>query len=90
MNAEVRQQLEIEIKYAGYIERQQEQIARMQKIEDVRIPEDFDYEQVAGLSMEVLEKLKSIRPQNLGQASRISGVTPAAISVLTVLLRRRH
>ncbi|MFO7983284.1 MAG: tRNA uridine-5-carboxymethylaminomethyl(34) synthesis enzyme MnmG [Desulfuromonadales bacterium] len=87
---DVREQLDIEVKYGGYIERQKEQIGRMKKVEDTRIPEDFDYDEIAGLSMEVIEKLKKIRPESLGQASRVSGVTPAAISVLSVLLRRRR
>lgn len=89
VGVEARGQLEIETKYAGYIERQKEQIARMRKVENTTIPEDFDYQQVSGLSMEVIEKLERIRPENLGQASRISGVTPAAIGVLAVLLRGR-
>jgi len=87
---DVRQQLDIEVKYAGYIDRQKEQVGRSKKIEEIRIPTDFDYGEIAGLSMEVVEKLQKIRPESLGQASRISGVTPAAVSVLSVLLRRRH
>lgn len=87
---DVRQQLDIEVKYAGYIDRQKEQVGRSKRIEEIRIPTDFDYGEIAGLSMEVVEKLQKIRPESLGQASRISGVTPAAISVLSVLLRRRH
>ena len=87
--ADVREQLEIETKYAGYIERQKEQVQRFHQVEKVVIPGDFDYREVASLSSEVVEKLEKVRPQTLGQASRISGVTPAAISVLAVLLRGR-
>jgi len=89
LDREVREQLEIETKYAGYIERQLEQVARFDQVEEVRIPEDFDYGGVASLSREVVEKLERVRPKTLGQASRISGVTPAAIAVLAVLLRGR-
>ncbi|PLY01598.1 MAG: tRNA uridine-5-carboxymethylaminomethyl(34) synthesis enzyme MnmG [Desulfuromonas sp.] len=86
---EVLEQLEIETKYAGYIERQKEQVERFHQVEKVVIPGDFDYGKVASLSREVVEKLERVRPQTLGQASRISGVTPAAIAVLAVLLRGR-
>jgi len=89
LDAVVREQLEIEVKYAGYIERQLEQVERFRQIEEVRIPDDFDYGEVASLSREVREKLVKVRPQTLGQASRISGVTPAAIAILAVLLRGR-
>jgi len=86
---EILEQLEIETKYAGYIERQKEQVARFHQVEKVVIPADFDYGEVASLSREVVEKLERVRPLTLGQASRISGVTPAAIAVLAVLLRGR-
>jgi len=86
---EVLEQLEIETKYAGYIERQKEQVERFHQVEKVVIPEGFDYGKVASLSCEVVEKLERVRPKTLGQASRISGVTPAAIAVLAVLLRGR-
>lgn len=81
-------QLEISVKYAGYIQRQQEEIDRFRRTEGVTIPESFDFKSVSGLSSEVVEKLDTIRPLNLGQASRIPGVTPAAIAILSVLLRR--
>ncbi len=84
----VLEQLEIETKYAGYIARQREQVERSRGIEEVAIPEGFDYGAVSSLSREVLEKLVKIRPATLGQASRISGVTPAAIAILAVLLRK--
>lgn len=85
---EVQEQLETSIKYEGYIKRQMDQVERFKKTEEVVIPEAFDYELVNSLSAEVREKLQRIRPLNLGQASRIPGVTPAAIAILAVLLRR--
>ena len=81
-------QLEISVKYAGYIQRQQEQVERFRRLEELLIPSGFDYRGISGLSTEVQEKLDSGQPRTLGQASRIPGVTPAAIAVLSVLLRR--
>jgi tRNA uridine 5-carboxymethylaminomethyl modification enzyme len=83
------EQVEIQAKYAGYIERQQDEIARHQRHEETRLPEDLDYAAVRGLSIEVRQKLDRHRPATLGQAARISGVTPAAISLLLVHLKRR-
>ncbi|MGE4579060.1 MAG: tRNA uridine-5-carboxymethylaminomethyl(34) synthesis enzyme MnmG [Desulfuromonadales bacterium] len=80
--------LEVEVKYEGYIRRQEEQVKRFRKTEEVLIPESFDYRAVSGLTAEVREKLERVRPVNLGQAARIPGVTPAAIAILTILLRR--
>ncbi|MCM2264266.1 MAG: tRNA uridine-5-carboxymethylaminomethyl(34) synthesis enzyme MnmG [Desulfuromonadales bacterium] len=85
---EVRDELETTVKYEGYIRRQQDQVERTRRMETQAIPADFDYAAVASLSAEVLEKLQKVRPQTLGQASRIPGVTPAAIAILAVLLRR--
>jgi tRNA uridine 5-carboxymethylaminomethyl modification enzyme len=85
--AAVREQVEIQIKYQGYIERQVQQIDRSSKLEASRIPPDFDYAALAGLSAEVREKLIRFRPDTLGQASRIQGVTPAAISILSVAIK---
>jgi len=85
----VRQQVEIDAKYDGYAKRQQEQIERFRKLEDVRFPEDFDFGALTGLTTEVKEKLARIKPFSLGQASRISGVTPAAISILMVHLKKQ-
>jgi tRNA uridine 5-carboxymethylaminomethyl modification enzyme len=85
----VRQQVEIDAKYDGYAKRQQEQIERFRKLEDVRFPEGFDFGALTGLTTEVKEKLIKIRPFSLGQASRISGVTPAAISILMVHLKKQ-
>jgi tRNA uridine 5-carboxymethylaminomethyl modification enzyme len=86
--ADVRLELETSVKYEGYIRRQQEQVARTRRMEEQAIPADFDYAAVASLSAEVREKLQKVRPATLGQASRIPGVTPAAVAVLAVLLRR--
>jgi tRNA uridine 5-carboxymethylaminomethyl modification enzyme len=85
----VRQQVEIDAKYDGYAKRQQEQIERFRKLEDARFPEGFDFGALTGLTTEVKEKLIKIRPFSLGQASRISGVTPAAISILMVHLKKQ-
>ncbi len=84
----VLEQLEIGVKYEGYIQRQLDQVDRFRRTEEVAIPSDFDYDGIGGLSLEVREKLKTVQPRNLGQASRIPGVTPAAIAILSVLLRR--
>jgi tRNA uridine 5-carboxymethylaminomethyl modification enzyme len=83
------EQVEIQVKYDGYIKRQMEQIERFKRLEEVSFPEDFDFSSVIGLSTEVMEKLTKIRPYSLGQASRISGVTPAAISILMVNLKKQ-
>lgn len=82
-------QIEVEIKYSGYIGRQQEEISKAMANESLRIPEDFDYDTVRGLSFEVRQKLKLQRPETIGQASRISGVTPAAVTLLLVFLKKR-
>lgn len=82
-------QAEVEIKYSGYIKRQLESVERFRKMEDFRLPENFDYGSIQGLSREVREKLDRIRPRSLGQAWRISGITPAAISLLSVYLKKQ-
>ena len=90
---DVKEQVNINIKYAGYISRQLHQVEQFKKLESKRIPEDFDYDQISGLRKEATQKLNSYRPSSIGQASRISGVSPADISVLLVYmeqLRRRH
>ncbi|MDP1609554.1 MAG: tRNA uridine-5-carboxymethylaminomethyl(34) synthesis enzyme MnmG [Sulfuritalea sp.] len=87
--AEVIEQLEIQAKYQGYIERQQEEIDKGLAHESMALPSDIDYAQVPGLSFEVRQKLAQMRPQTLGQASRLQGLTPAAISLLLVHLKRR-
>lgn len=86
---EVAEQVEISIKYQGYIEHQQQEIERQKRHENTVIPTDFDYKQVLGLSNEVRLKLEQHRPVSIGQASRISGVTPAAISILLVNLKKQ-
>ena len=86
---DVWEQVQIQVKYDGYIKRQMEQIERFQKLEEVNFPKDFDFGSVIGLSTEVMEKLKRIRPYSLGQASRVSGITPAAISILMVNLKKQ-
>jgi tRNA uridine 5-carboxymethylaminomethyl modification enzyme len=82
------EQVEIALKYQGYIERQKDEIAKTLAHENMRLPEDINYDEVTGLSFEVRQKLKARRPETLGQAGRISGVTPAAISLLLVYLKR--
>jgi tRNA uridine 5-carboxymethylaminomethyl modification enzyme len=89
MREDVAAQVEVQVKYAGYLERQREDIARQRRHEHTAIPASFDYDKVRGLSAEVLLKLKRTLPATLGQAARISGVTPAAISLLLVHLKRR-
>ena len=85
---EARDQVEIQTKYEGYLKRQQEQIERFKRLENLKIPEDMDFQSIIGLSTEVKEKLSKLRPISIGQASRISGVTPAAISILLVNLKK--
>ena len=85
----VADQVEIQAKYAGYITRQRDEVARSEAHESTRLPPDLDYRAVRGLSFEVQQKLAAQRPETIGQASRISGVTPAAISLLLVHLKRR-
>ncbi len=85
----IQEQVEIQVKYEGYIKRQMDQIERFRRLEDVSFPEGFDFSSVIGLTTEVMEKLKKIKPHSLGQASRISGVTPAAISILMVNLKKQ-
>lgn len=85
--AEVREQVEIQTKYRGYIDRQLEQVERSKKMETTKIPAEMNYESVKGLTTEVREKLEKGRPDTLGQASRIPGMTPAAISILAIALK---
>ncbi|HZG14970.1 MAG TPA: tRNA uridine-5-carboxymethylaminomethyl(34) synthesis enzyme MnmG [Candidatus Bathyarchaeia archaeon] len=85
---EVKEQVEIQIKYDGYIRKSLQQVERMKKVEERRIPTDIDYHQISGMSKEAREKMSKIRPLNIGQASRISGVNPADISVLMVYLEQ--
>jgi tRNA uridine 5-carboxymethylaminomethyl modification enzyme len=85
---EVTEAVEIAVKYEGYIKRQEQVIEQFKKLEHRRVPEDFNYQSIKGFSNEVAEKLQKVRPSSIGQASRISGVTPAAISLLLVALER--
>ena len=86
---EVTQQVEIQTKYQGYISRQQEDIDRNLRDEDTPLPQDLDYSTVRGLSSEITQKFSQQRPYTLGQAARIPGVTPAAISLLRIHLKKR-
>jgi len=88
-DAQAVEQLEIQAKYQGYIDRQAEEIAKSREQEDTPLPDDLDYRTVRGLSIEVQQKLNQHKPETLGQASRIQGITPAAISLLLVHLKRR-
>jgi tRNA uridine 5-carboxymethylaminomethyl modification enzyme len=88
LGPQIRAQLEVAAKYAGYIERQEEEIARQRRNEETRLPPDLDYARVAGLSHEVRQKLEQIRPATVGQAARVAGVTPAAVSILLVHLKK--
>jgi tRNA uridine 5-carboxymethylaminomethyl modification enzyme len=85
---QVQQQVEVQAKYNGYIERQQEEIDRQRRHETTRMPEDIDYGQVRGLSSEVRQRLREVRPATIGQAARVPGITPAAVSLLLVHLKR--
>ncbi len=87
---EVIEQVEISARYSGYIDKQRDEIDRASRYEHLPLPADFDYAAVPALSHEIRQKLHRQRPQTLGQASRISGVTPAAISLLLVHLRKKQ
>ena len=86
---EVKEQVEITIKYEGYIKKQIAQVEQMRKLETKILPEGIDYQQIAGLRLEAREKLCKAQPVNIGQASRISGVSPADISVLLIWLEQQ-
>ena len=90
LEAEIQEQVEIHVKYEGYIQKQLKQVEQFKKMEGLRIPPDIDYNNVTGLKLESRQKLERLRPENLGQASRISGVSPADISVLMVYLEKRR
>ena len=85
----VKEQVEIQLKYSGYINRQAKEVERHDYYENLKLPENLNYLEIAALSIEVRQKLDKQRPETLGQASRISGVTPAAISLLLVHLKKR-
>ena len=86
--ADVREQVNIQIKYAGYIDQQLKQVEQFKKLEGRLLPMDLDYETIQGLRLEARQKLNLVRPQNLGQASRITGVSPADISVLLIYMEQ--
>jgi tRNA uridine 5-carboxymethylaminomethyl modification enzyme len=90
IEAQSTQQAEIQIKYQGYIDRQEEDIDRLKKQENTKLPVDFDYQQMQGLSNELKQKLSEAKPENIGRASRIPGITPAAISLLLIYLKKHR
>ena len=87
---QVAEQIDIQAKYAGYLDRQQAEIERLKRHQQQALPVEFDYNAVRGLSNEVCEKLQAVRPQNIGQAARIPGITPAAVSLLLIHLKKRN
>ena len=87
---DIAEQVEIQSKYAGYIERQLLDIERLRKHENTQLPENLDYTAVPGLSTEVIQKLSRIKPRTMAQAGRISGVTPAALSLLLIYLKKHR
>jgi len=89
IDEQVRQQVEIAAKYQGYIDRQAEEIRRQRGSEEIRLPADLDYREVQGLSIEAQQKLNIYKPETIGQAGRISGITPVTISLLLVYLKRK-
>jgi tRNA uridine 5-carboxymethylaminomethyl modification enzyme len=89
-DVEIADEVELQIKYEGYIRRQLHQIGKFKKFEQRYIPQTFNYDLISGFSREVREKLKKVRPETIGQASRISGVTPAAISLLLIAVEKHH
>ena len=86
LSHQVRAEVEIELKYAGYIEKQMRQIKEFRRLESRKLPEGIDYSSIQGLRLEARQKLEKIRPENLGQASRISGVSPADAAALMIYL----
>ena len=89
LDVNIFEQVEVEIKYEGYIKRQQAQIDEMRRLEGKKLPPDINYQKITGLRLEAQEKLQRVRPENIGQASRISGVSPADISVLLIWLSQK-
>lgn len=87
---EVKEQVEIQVKYEGYIKKQRAQVERFERMEGKKLPKDIDYGQVKGISVEAKEKLEKVRPGSIGQAVRIAGVSPADISVLLIYLEQKR
>ena len=85
-----KEEVEIQIKYEGYIKLQEEQVKKFKKLETKILPEDIDYETLKGISLEARQKLNKFKPRSIGQASRISGVSPADVSVLLVYLQQKN
>ena len=90
VSQEVKDQVSIQTKYKGYIDRQMSQVEQFKKMEDKLIPQDIEYDSLENLRLEAREKLKKIKPRSLGQASRISGVSPADISVLMIYIEQQE
>jgi len=88
IHEDIPSQTEIQLKYEGYINREEEMASKLSRLENVKIPEDIDFRQLKNLSIEAIEKLTVISPRTIGQASRISGVSPSDISVLLIYLGR--
>ena len=88
LKKDIKFQIETQIKYQGYIDRQNKEIQQLTLVEEIKIPKNFIYDDVKGLSNEALMKLKEVNPINLGQASRISGVTPATVSILSIYIKK--
>ena len=88
--AELNEQIELELKYTGYIERQKKEVAKLEHLENIKIPKHFDYDQVIGLRTEAKQKLNRFTPITLAQASHISGLSPADISILLIALKKKH
>ena len=90
LSKEITDQVEIEIRYEGYIERQKKQVEQFEKLEHKRIPDSIDYDKVTGIRIEARQKFKKFRPTSIGQAGRLSGVTPADVQVLLVYMEKFH
>ena len=90
LSKEVTDQVEINLKYDGYIKRQMKQVEQFKKLENKKIPQDLDYKEIGSLRAEAVQKLEAYRPLSIGQASRISGVSPADISVILIYLEQRN
>ena len=89
LGKEINEQIEMELKYAGYIERQKKEVEKLEHLDAIRIGKDFDYGKVIGIRTEARQHLSRFTPENLGQAARIPGVTPSDISVLMIALKRK-